>query len=334
MSELERADMNVETSQVSDSQGTWAKIEGVLEGAASAVKQVYKHYAEGVRTGITDNFGKPLIFDSAKPREDISNIPGKPVLDFSTEAANAVVTEPRGYLDEPNVVTKGENQYHDRVYTLNDRRTVIGDQRGDHCTVGVDGRVETMTTKTGGPGHWERVTREFKYNDSGELSSFSEKGVNWKKAEDGTFVQDGSNPPVARADVSVDPESGVFRYTDKSTGDKVSMSFDGRTFTEKQDGRSVETNARGDVLYMGFPPSEEFPQGRRISMDYDSDGKLTSYIENGQAWKRHESGTLAKVDQFVLEGSNPPVARTVPKIDPVTGKFHSQEMSYMARSHW
>ena len=112
------------------------------------------------------------------------------------------------------------------------------------------------------------------------------------------------------------------------------MTFDGRTFTEKQDGRSVETDASGKVLYMGLPASDEFPQGRRISPQYDSDGKLTSYIENGETWKRHESGTLAKVDEFVLEGSNPPVARTVPEIDPATGKFESKKTSYIPRSNW
>jgi len=287
-----------------------------------------KDYYEGRRLGNRDKNTQdllgpqPTFFDS---------------LDLQTERKQEpepIKTESRSWYDDKNVVSKGENQYHDKVYFMADGRKVLesGDREKqdgtlahhsfDKCIVGPDGRVESTQTKlTGGD-----VTREFKYDEkTGELSSFSENGAQWKKADDGSFVLEGSHPPQTRTDVSIDPESGVFRYKDTASGDKISQTFDGRTFKERPDGSSVETDWKGRPLYMDIPAGPNAPERRQISLNYNENGELTDYTENGVTWKRQELVGPRQGGHFGYEFVSEGKSRTEPKIDTEHGTFQSTE---------
>ncbi len=262
-----------------------------------------EYLKSGGKSGITNEFGKPIIFDGEpgkpgpldpvapkpEPFDPVRQKPEDP--GFKPEPINPVGQRPEdpGFKPEPFDPGFEPEPFEPRRE-----------------------QPETIPSVPQEQPKGTSEDRSFEYGKDGGLTGFSENGSHWSKHPDGTYIKDASNPPEKRTHVKLDPDGG-FEYTNPDTGETVSESIHGSKTVSKPDGSEIHSDSHGRVDVINYPPGANAPM--RI-MDYDpKTGELGGFHEGQDHWKKTPDGS------YVKDGSNPPEKRTDVKIDPSTGAF-------------
>jgi len=324
MSDNTYPEANVEAILTSDSKAgaLGTKIKEVFEEAAEVAKKNCRSLSDGP-TGITADFGKPLIFDSAQPQQDISNIPGlgKPVLDFSEDVPRverhrpadtpkakepAEPAEPQQDLSDIPGLGKPVLDFSEDVPRLERHKPADTPKPQELAKVG--GAVDDAQPAEGQP-EVPHVERDIVYPDGskttigydqqGHLRSIADKAGTWKRQGDDTWVHyDKSN----KKDQELD---GLVSVSDE--GDILFMEKTGYAEIQHADGSSTQINTdKSQTSWDAHnkPVSMTDVNGVTSVVKYGSDGKPEQIISSEfvmskekDGWVVYRNGGPAKGEQ-------------------------------------